>query len=283
MLKGFARNTYLVLGSVSVSSAVSDEANHDSLWYNVLPSFFYREGTLSSENVKNKSDLTGWDRLFIMFSRDEFGHLSKELNAVLYASYTTFFVGGGVGIAKNSKKAFHEFIERNQATQFANAFEARKTLQNKVLLASFRGLITYGSKLTFFTGSTLLITVSLMVYNNGMSVFHYGIAGGIMGSLYRWKMGTKGMLAGGIVGGTLGIIGGGLTKVMFYLTNTRFEEILSYQDEIIRSRERQFSEIKKSTIDSNTPFTSLLKEHDEIVKAEEVEKKVVPSSSDKDK
>lgn len=69
MLKGFGRKTTFILGSAAVASKNPDESGHDSLWYQFVPPFFHRDGTLSKDNVRDKP-LTGWDRLCIMYSRE---------------------------------------------------------------------------------------------------------------------------------------------------------------------------------------------------------------------
>lgn len=44
------------------------------------------------------------------------------------------------------------------------------------------------------------VTSAIQVYRNKYGITEYAIAGGVTGALYRFNMGPKGWLAGGLVG-----------------------------------------------------------------------------------
>lgn len=268
------RSSFALLGSaVLVNTADSSKDNEDKSWKDLIPSFFSSDSkSTDSSDVKS---LTGWDRLYIMYTKDEFGHLSKELNSVLYITYSSFFAGSFYGVISRTKEAHQEFLERNQATQFANIFEARKAMQDKVLKAGFKGMFFHGCRLGLFCGGILTVTLSLMTFFNSTSVIHYGIAAGTIGAIHRWRMGPRGILVGGMAGGILGLMAGGMTKGLFYVFDVDIHDVISYQSDVMLSREKQWSDLQQKAIDEkNNNLTPLLKEHDIIVEetAKEVKK-----------
>lgn len=60
-----------------------------------------------------------------MFSCSEFGNISPELNAALQAGFMGMFIGACYGGIVNSKVAYTDFMERNEATVFKSHFDAK--------------------------------------------------------------------------------------------------------------------------------------------------------------
>jgi hypothetical protein len=61
----------------------------------------------------------------VILSFSEFGNISPELNAVLQAGFMGMFIGACYGGFVNSKVAYTDFMERNEATVFKSHFEAK--------------------------------------------------------------------------------------------------------------------------------------------------------------
>jgi hypothetical protein len=66
----------------------------------------------------------------------EFGNLSKELVTITHVGAMSLFVGGVYGGIQNSKGAYMDFIQNNQATAFHDHIEA------KVIFLKFPFIIT---------------------------------------------------------------------------------------------------------------------------------------------
>ncbi|GFG34337.1 hypothetical protein Cfor_08958 [Coptotermes formosanus] len=176
---------------------------------------FYRR------NVDNE---TGWERLYLMYSLDEFGNVSPELNAACQAGFTGMFVGACYGGIVNSKIAYTDFMERNDATVFKSHLEAKKKLQDQVTIAFGKGAFRWGWRLGLFTGSYVLLTTSVSVYRGYSSILEYVAAGCITGALYKFNMGLAGMAVGGGLGGVLGGIAGLVSLTILKLSGMSMEE-----------------------------------------------------------
>jgi len=59
------------------------------------------------------------------FYYSEFGNVSPELNAACQAGFMGMFVGACYGGIINSKIAYTDFMERNEATVFKSHLEAK--------------------------------------------------------------------------------------------------------------------------------------------------------------
>ena len=84
----------------------------------------------------------------------------------------------------------------------------------------------------FFPATVLLIdyifsgiTTVVSVYRGKSSIWEYLTAGVLTGSLYKFSMGPRGMLAGGLVGGAFGTIAGGLSLLILRTTGMSMEEV----------------------------------------------------------
>jgi hypothetical protein len=67
----------------------------------------------------------------VVFSCSEFGNISPELNAALQAGFMGMFIGACYGGIVNSKVAYTDFMERNEATVFKSHFDAKVCGQSK--------------------------------------------------------------------------------------------------------------------------------------------------------
>lgn len=64
--------------------------------------------------------------------------------------YSTF-CGILLGSYLHGKKAFVDFMENNQATQFANQMDAKRKLFDAVLLSTGKGAVKWGTRIGVFT------------------------------------------------------------------------------------------------------------------------------------
>uniref|UniRef100_A0A182J2D5 Complex I assembly factor TIMMDC1, mitochondrial n=1 Tax=Anopheles atroparvus TaxID=41427 RepID=A0A182J2D5_ANOAO len=198
---------------------------------------------------------TGTERLSMMFKIDEFGRVSSELNSIYQAGFLGFLFGACYGGFVNSRVAYMNFMERNQATAFQSSFEAKKKLQDQVTLNFAKGAFRWGWRLALFTTSYVGIQTVISVYRGKSSLYEYLVAGGVTGAMYKFSMGLRGMASGGLVGLALGGVAGGLSLGIMRATGTTMEEVRFWQykwqtnrDQIIRDSMKAQSDAEEEPL-----------------------------------
>lgn len=68
-------------------------------------------------------------------------------------------------------------------------------------------------------------TTAVSTYRNKSTVFEYSAGGLLAGAMYKFPMGPKAMVAGGLGGGVLGTVAGVITVGLMKLTGTTAEDI----------------------------------------------------------
>uniref|UniRef100_A0A182YS17 Complex I assembly factor TIMMDC1, mitochondrial n=2 Tax=Anopheles stephensi TaxID=30069 RepID=A0A182YS17_ANOST len=202
---------------------------------------------------------TGMERIQMMFSIDEFGRVSSELNSIYQAGFLGFLFGACYGGFVNSRVAYMNFLERNQATAFQSSFEAKKKLQDQVTLNFAKGAFRWGWRLALFTTSYVGIQTMVSVYRGKSSLYEYMAAGSITGAMYKFSMGLRGMASGGLVGLVLGGLAGGLSLGIMRATGTTMEEVRFWQYKWHTNREQVIRESIKTQADVEEE--PLLKHH----------------------
>lgn len=212
---------------------------------------------------EEEKEQTGWDRLRLMYTKDEFGNLSPEMSAVLQTSFLSLFVGFVYGGFKASKEAYLDFIERNQATIYENVFDAKRKLQNHVTVNFGRGAFHWGWRLAVFCGSFQLFLTTIATYRGQASVMDYVASGLIAGSLYKFQHGPRGMIVGGTVGSVLGLFAGSLSQFLLSYCDSSFDELIEWQNKLHNLRDEQFKEgLVKYHEDQVQETVPLLKHHE---------------------
>ncbi|XP_069703295.1 RPII140-upstream gene protein isoform X2 [Periplaneta americana] len=186
----------------------------------------------------NKQNETGRDRLYMMYSLDEFGNISPELNSACQAAFLGTFIGACYGGVLNSKIAYTDFMERNEATIFKNHLDAKKKLQDQVTIGFGKGAFRWGWRLGLFSGMYVLFTTSIAVYRGHSSIVEYVAAGGLTGALYKCNMGLRGMAVGGGLGSVLGGIAGIASLSILKLSGLSMEEVRFWQHQWKQERDK---------------------------------------------
>lgn len=198
---------------------------------------------------RKPSNETGLDRLKEMFKVDEFGSISPELNSVYQSGFCGFLFGAIYGGFINSRTAYEDFMNNNQASAFKSHLDAKRKLQNEFTLRFAKGAFKWGWRVSLFTTSYFGIITIISVYREKSSIYEYLAAGGITGGLYKINMGLKGMAAGGIIGGGLGGIAGLASLGLLKLSGTSMEEMRYWQYKWRLDRDDNVREAFKSQID----------------------------------
>jgi len=168
---------------------------------------------------------TGWDRLKLMLSLDEFGGFSPEMDGVITSTSAGFLCGSLLGAAGASKNEYITFIDKNKASQFDSHYHAKHELQHRVTRAMMYGGFRVGWRLALFTGSYMFFTTAVSTYRNKSSVLEYSVGGLLAGAVYKFPMGPRAIFAGGLIGSVLGTAAGILSVGTMKLTGTTTEEL----------------------------------------------------------
>ncbi|XP_065722162.2 RPII140-upstream gene protein [Drosophila suzukii] len=206
---------------------------------------------------------TGPERLKQMFSIDEFGSISSELNSIYQAGFLGFLIGAIYGGVTQSRVGYMNFMENNQATAFKSHFDAKKKLQDQFTVNFAKGGFKWGWRVGLFTTSYFGIITCMSVYRGKSSIYEYLAAGSITGSLYKMNLGLRGMAAGGIIGGFLGGVAGVTSLLLMKASGTSMEEVRYWQYKWRLDRDENIQlAFKKLTEDENP---EIFKAHDEKV------------------
>ncbi|KAJ8870591.1 hypothetical protein PR048_029614 [Dryococelus australis] len=186
--------------------------------------------SVSSETAKSilkeqDNQPTGWERLYMMFSVDEFGTHSPELHIVYQSGFYGAFLGACIGGFVYSRTAYMNFMQSNEATAFKSHLDAKRKLQDEVTISFSKGAFRWGWRIGLFSSTYMLVTTALSVYRGKSSILEYTVAGGISGALYKINLGPRGMLVGGVLGSLLGLVAGGSSLLLLDLTGTSMENV----------------------------------------------------------
>jgi len=196
------------------------------------------ETLLKNKIVEPDEEQTGWERLAAMYTLDEMGGLTPELEFVVSIGTAGLLFGGSIGALLHSRMAVMKFVERNQATAFESPLMAKRALQDRLTIGLFRGFAIFGWRTAIFTSAFALISTTLMVYTNQISALHYTAAGCVAGGLYKVNMGLRGMVAGATAGSLLGLAGGSVISLACVLSDTTLPK-LRYQQYLWKYQQQE--------------------------------------------
>jgi len=236
--------TYGLLG-LGTPHQAPDEITEDSIAY--------------KEVQAAKASTTPWERIKLMYTIDEFGYISPELNSIRQAGFLGLMVGAIYGGFVDSRIAYMNFMERNQATAFEHHFEAKKKLQDNVTLGFAKGAWKWSWRLALFTTSYTAITTTISSYRGKSSLYEYLAAGGVTGAMYKFNMGLRGMAAGTFFGSIIGGLAGLGSLAILKLTGTSMEDIRYWQ----YAWKQQRSQVEKEVWHGEVTVSPLLMDHED--------------------
>lgn len=196
---------------------------------------------------------SGWDRLRMLFVKDEQQRTSEELQNIYRAAISAGIIGWAYGGIPAFIHAKQRYIEQSQAEIYHNRFDAVQSAHR----AAMRGFIRYGWRWSWRTAVfvTIFNTVhtGLNVYRNKNALSHFVIAGAVTGSLFRINLGLHGLVAGGIIGALLGTPVGSLLMAL-----------QKYYGETVQERKQKdrkaLQELKLEEWKARLQFTELIPE-----------------------
>ncbi|XP_017092126.2 RPII140-upstream gene protein [Drosophila bipectinata] len=207
-----------------------------------------------------KPEETGLERLKHMFTIDEFGSISSELNSIYQAGFLGFLIGAIYGGVTQSRAGYMNFMENNQATAFKSHFDAKKKLQDQFTVNFAKGGFKWGWRVGLFTTSYFGIITCISVYRGKSSIYEYLAAGSLTGSLYKVNLGLRGMAAGGIIGGFLGGVAGAASLLLMKASGTSMEEVRYWQYKWRLDRDDNIQQAVRKLTEEDNP--ELFKAHD---------------------
>lgn len=162
--------------------------------------------------------------LFQMWRRDEYNMLSPELDYCFNASMFATLTGALIGAYKVSRDEFTRFMAVNKHEMFKHPREAQKSLQDRVVIGMFKGAYRFGWRICLLTSAFTCISTSLTVVRNCVNPLDHAVSGAAIGGMYRLWGGPRGIIVGGLLGGSLGLTSGCATWALQYLTGETVEQ-----------------------------------------------------------
>ena len=112
---------------------------------------------------QDRSQSTWKERLKYMWTPDEFGFFSPELEFVSQGTFMSFIGAAVYGSWQESAKIHRIFIEQNKYTMFQHPREAQRALQDRIVLAMVQGGWRAGWRLGLLTFTMTSVCQSLTV------------------------------------------------------------------------------------------------------------------------
>ncbi|KAK9505734.1 hypothetical protein O3M35_009722 [Rhynocoris fuscipes] len=197
--------------------------------------------TQPSKSVDEKK-LKGWDKIYEVFTVDEYGSISPELSTIYQTTFFTAFVGACYGGFMQSRQAYLQFIERNQATSFVDHYEAKKKLQDHVTVNFAKGALRLSWRLALFSGLYVTFVTLASAYRGEPKLIDYVAGGLVSGGLYQVNMGLRGVIVGGTLGTMIGLLAGSLTLAILKFTGASLDEVHQFRYDLYNSRGRHLDE-----------------------------------------
>ncbi|CAB3375583.1 Hypothetical predicted protein [Cloeon dipterum] len=195
--------------------------------------------------VKERGTLTPKERLYTMYSVDEFGNYSPELTSIIDLSLASFCGGAVVGGFIHSRAAHIFWMENNKATAFVDHVAAKRSLQDSIVKGMYKGGLMWGWRTAAFCGMYQAVATTAAVYRGKFGIIEHTLGGCAAGALYKANLGLRGITVGCILGGVLGTMAGACSSAICYLTGTDLDHIRYYQHQWkLREEEKKREKIK---------------------------------------
>ncbi|XP_060079183.1 RPII140-upstream gene protein-like isoform X2 [Ylistrum balloti] len=167
---------------------------------------------------------TGKDRLRDFYRKDVQERRHPDYEELVLTALSAGCLGIFIGFPLGYRKTSNTFIEENHATTFRSKMSYERMRIDKSVLGGMKSAAGGCIFMGFFITSLWGVSKCISIYRNKTSFVEYSIAASIIGAAFRLHLGPKGMVAGGIVGLTLGTIGGVVLMTTAKVTGETQEE-----------------------------------------------------------
>jgi len=224
-----------------------------------------RTGVL--DNMYSDRTTTSWrERLNMMWRMDQYRMPSPELEFVKDSTQLSLFCGMCYGAYHETAKVQRIFLEQNKYTMFQHPREAQKAMQDRIVLGMMQGGWRAGWRMGVLGFTFTAVSQSLVAVRGYINPLDYGVAGGVMGAIYKINMGPRGMIGAGVGGGLLGLQAGVISWVLQKMTG---ETVVERWEREYRQRGEKIEEENK-VIESKDDRKQIIEEViEEQVKDEE--------------
>ncbi|XP_077273526.1 RPII140-upstream gene protein [Temnothorax americanus] len=228
----------------------------------------------ANTKIKPLDDELGWDRVKKIFTLDQNGMLTKELQSITNITLSGIVIGTAIGGMGVTKDTVNNFIANNEATRFISHFDAKRDLQHTVLVNFLRKGGRLAAKLGTFCFLFSSITTCTTAYRGKLAVENYMLGGSVTGLIFKMNMGLRATLVGTGLGAVLGGFCGGISVLILKLSGITIDEVLEAQKQWISSRNDKMRETIKKCMSTELPEIKELYEDNrklQSVQSEDVE------------
>ncbi|XP_026275169.1 RPII140-upstream gene protein [Frankliniella occidentalis] len=201
------------------------------------------------EAFSPSNDMSGWERVKLgLLTPDDIGEFGPHVSVITTSTFLAAIAGFGYGGFQTSRSAYMNFMKTNQATKFDSHMEAKRRLQDRVSIGYLKGGTQLGWRTGLFAFMFTSVTNAVSLYRNKDGILEYTAGGLIAGISYRMHRGTRAVIVGGILGSTLGTIGGVFSYCYLKLFGVTMEELREANYKFNLQRQ---SWIQEGTAESN--------------------------------
>lgn len=159
------------------------------------------------------------------FEKDE---MSFQLEFAKTAVRQITIIGLLFGAIKGAKEGREGFLMRNQTTMYVQKRSANKKYYNTIVKCMLKESLKYATKAFCFIFPVMAVERCLTVYRNKSSPLHMMAGTAVYGMLAKFFLGPKGMFAGAVIGGVLGLGAGVMYEVVIVWLAGETQEKANY-------------------------------------------------------
>lgn len=182
---------------------------------------------------------TGWERVkYGLWSKNKYGERTPFVYNLVHCTLTSAVLGAFYGGYQSAQVAYLDFMRTNQATAFLTHMDAKRRLQDRIMVSFLKG----GAKLAWRTGlfSFLFIGMSnsIALYRNKDGILEYALGGAAGAAVYRMHIGLRQAIVGSILGLGFGGAAGCLSYSVLKLTGHSMTDVkyIMYSYSLERAR-----------------------------------------------
>ncbi|CAL8103077.1 unnamed protein product [Orchesella dallaii] len=189
--------------------------------------------------MEAREKMTGMERLKMVFTVDQYGDVSPEVQRVIHGTMLGVFFGAFFGGLGRGRISYANFFRSNAHEAFSTSLEAKRKLQDTVTLGMGAGAFRIGWRVGLFTGMYMTVSTGVSTFRGKMGILDQVVGGGMAGLLYKIPQGPKATISGGVIGGCLGLTAGIITFGITKLTGTTIDSANMYYYHVMEKKEEK--------------------------------------------